>query len=205
MYISPLFQEDEDRAAVRAFLQQNSFGVLISSVERRYWGTHLPFLCETDAEGRDWLLTHLSIENQQWRHFQPDEEVLVIFQGAHAYVSSSWYAHENVPTWNYIAVHVYGRVQRQSETELHETLRRLVDHYEAGRPNAVRVDALSEATMRQMRGIVGLKIEIREVQSSHKLSQNRNDSDYRTIVRELEAAGEQATADAMRRKRPHLF
>jgi transcriptional regulator len=101
-------------------------------------------------------------------------------------VSSSWYNHENVPTWNYIAVHVYGKLSILNEQELMGSLNRLVDKYESNSVNPVKVEKLSENTLRSIKGIVGFKIKIENIHSAYKLSQNRNDEDHHNIVKELQ-------------------
>jgi len=110
MYIPKEFAVG-DTAEILAFMKQHSFAVLVSTVADRYWGTHLPLLLHQNAAGGYYLLGHLSKANPQWQHFREQEKVLAIFSGPHAYVSSAWYAQESVPTWNYMAVHVYGTLQ----------------------------------------------------------------------------------------------
>src|SRR5690606_23915486 len=114
-------------------------------------------------------------------------EVLIMFQGSHAYISSSWYEQENVPTWNYQAVHVYGEAQVLDEEELKHDLTRLLQTYEKHRENAVLWDKLSPALLeKEMKGIVGFKVKVNEIQAAYKMSQNRNDTDYRNIVEQLQ-------------------
>ena len=85
---------------------------------------------DIDENGEDVLVGHMSKLNPQWGNFHDNEEVLAIFNGPHTYVSSSWYEKENVPTWNYIAVHVYGKIKIIVGAELLNSLRKLVDKYE---------------------------------------------------------------------------
>src|ERR1700712_1365723 len=110
MYIPPLYKNN-DEAAVRDFIDKNSFGILISQVNAKLWGTHIPLGLDKNDSGQDILTGHISKGNPQWKNFRDDSEVLAIFPGPHSYISSSWYDHENVPTWNYIAVHVYGKIK----------------------------------------------------------------------------------------------
>ncbi len=185
MYI-PNHYKNENINEVKEFLKQNSFGILISSVNGKHWGTHIPLELEKDELGGDSLYGHISKNNPQWDCFKENEEVLAIFNGPHAYVSSSWYNHENVPTWNYIAVHVYGKLSILNEQELMGSLKRLVDKYESNSENPVKVDKLSENTLKSIKGIVGFKIKIENIHSAYKLSQNRNDEDHHNIVKELQ-------------------
>jgi len=129
----------------------------------------------------------MAYANPQWKTFAASRDnVLVINQDPHAYISSSWYSHENVPTWNYQAVHVYGMASIMSEEELEEDLKLLLQKYEAHREHPVLWDSLSSQTKKQIKGIVGFKIKIQEVQAAYKLSQNRNETDYQNIIDELQ-------------------
>ena len=130
--------------------------------------------------------------------------VLVIFSGAHTYISSSWYDHENVPTWNYLAVHVYGKVKLHSLEESIEALKRLVNKYEAKSEKPVRIEDLSKKTMLQACGIVSFEIEITAVEAKKKLSQNRDDKNYQTIISKLENSNDNqaiAVAEEMKKNR----
>ena len=130
-------------------------------------------------------------------------KVLVVFAGPHAYVSPRWYTEMNVPTWNYIAVHVYGTVKIVEGDELHAALRRLMDHYEHPMPQPVKVEEISEKSYNEnFRGIVGFKIFIDEIQAAYKLSQNRDEKSYHNVIDELEKKDDAAkgVADEMRKK-----
>src|SRR5690606_20080841 len=130
---------------------------------------------------------HMAYGNPQWRTFETDEDVLVMFQGPHAYISSSWYEQENVSTWNYQAVHIYGTAQILTEEELKQDLTRLMEKYESHRANPVLWDTLSrELLERELKGIIGFKIPLREVQAAYKMSQNRNKTDYQNIISRLQ-------------------
>lgn len=196
---SPTYYKNEDIEAVKSFLKENSFGILINQTNSKLWGTHIPMELDKNAEGHEVLQGHVSKANPQWQNFNSDSEVLAIFQGSHAYVSSSWYKLENVPTWNYIAVHVYGKIRIIEGEELMESLKKLVDKYEQGSENPVSVEGMSEKTLRQVTGIVGFEIRITEIQAAYKLSQNRNAEDHANIVRQLEERGEKGMAEAMKK------
>lgn len=203
MYI-PHYFKNENLQEVKDFLMQNSFGILISTAENRYWGSHIPLELEQDELGQNVLYGHLSKANPQWKNLPNETEVLTIFNGPHAYVSSSWYNHENVPTWNYIAVHVYGEIQILEEEELMSSLKKLVDKYEAHSEDPITMEGMSEQTIRQVKGIVGFKIIIKDIQAAYKLSQNREDEDYHTIINKLDNTNEvnaKGVADKMKEKR----
>ncbi|WP_133507897.1 FMN-binding negative transcriptional regulator [Flavobacterium chryseum] len=183
---TPNIYKDEDPESIRAFLKENSFGILINQTNGKLCATHIPIELEVNADGKEILQGHISKLNPQAEGFAENDQVLAVFSGAHAYISSSWYDHENVPTWNYIAVHVYGRIKIVDEATTIEQLKKLVDKYEAGSENPVRVEDLSAKTMREARGIFGFEIEIDEIQATKKLSQSRDDHNYKNIISELE-------------------
>ncbi|MFC0274713.1 FMN-binding negative transcriptional regulator [Metabacillus herbersteinensis] len=167
------------------FVQKNSFGTIVTTEQGKPIATHLPL--QLIKEGDTYYITgHMAYGNPQWRTFETCEAVLVMFQGPHAYISSSWYEEENVPTWNYQAIHVYGTASISDEEELKQDLTMLLQKYEKHRKNPVLWDKLSpEVLEKQLKGIVGFKIKVQEIQAANKLSQNRNEEDYHNIVNKL--------------------
>ncbi|MDR6968873.1 transcriptional regulator [Flavobacterium arsenatis] len=174
---------------IKDFIQKNSFGILVNQSEGKLTATHIPLELDKNEDGKDVLFGHISKENPQWKGFESSDKVLAIFSGPHSYISSSWYDFEGVPTWNYIAVHVYGTVKIIEGEALLSSLKKLVDKYEANSENPVRIENLSKKTMMMTRGIVAFEIEIEEIQAKHKLSQNRDQKNYDTIIVELEKTG----------------
>lgn len=110
MYTPDLYK-NENPEEIRTFLKENSFGILINQTNGKLCATHIPIELELNAEGKEILQGHISKLNPQAEGFTANDEVLAVFTGPHSYISSSWYDHENVPTWNYIAVHVYGKIK----------------------------------------------------------------------------------------------
>ena len=188
MYIADLY-ENTDSHDIENFLAQNSFGILVNQADGKLWATHIPLEIDTNEHGKKVLYGHISKENDQWKGFADNDQVLAIFSGPHAYISSSWYDFENVPTWNYSAVHVYGTVRIIEGDELISHLTKLVDKYEAASENPVSVAGFSKKTMMQVRGIVGFEIAINNIQAVRKLSQNRDEKNFNTIIDELEKIG----------------
>ncbi len=185
MYI-PKYFKVTNFDEIREFVQMNSFGTLITTKKGKPIATHLPLqlMKEEDAY---YITGHMAYGNPQWRTFETCEDVLVTFQGPHAYISSSWYEQENVPTWNYQAVHVYGTAHILDEEELKQDLTRLLQKYEKHRENPVLWDKLSPSLLeKELKGIVGFKIKVVEIQAAYKLSQNRNEKDYVNIIEQLQ-------------------
>lgn len=205
MYIHPL-NKWEDEPEIVDFIRKNAFATLISQVDGKPWATHLPFVLEKNNSGEHVLSGHIAKANQQWKSISENEDVLVIFQGPHAYISSSWYNHENVPTWNYLAVHISGKIRLIEGEELMNHLKSLTDIYEEGRPNRVRVETMNENYVAgQLRALVGFEIKIEKVKASAKLSQNRDDENYHHIVQKLEESQfplDKEVASEMKKRRP---
>lgn len=183
MYI-PHSYKNQDLKAVKDFLVNNSFGILVNQVDGKPWATHIPLELDTDSNGNDILVSHMAKANPQWKTFEQNDNVLCIFNGPHSYISSSWYKEEEVPTWNYIAVHVYGKIKILEESEVLASMHKLVDKYEKGSKEPILINNLSKKTMRQIKGVVGFQIQIEEIQAAHKLSQGR-EHDHPKIITEL--------------------
>lgn len=186
MYIPHYFKND-NLERVHEFIENNSFGILINQTNSKLWATHIPLKLGKNENEKDVLVGHISKGNPQWKNFENNSSVLGIFSGSHTYISSSWYDHENVPTWNYIAVHVYGTIKIIEGEKLINALKKLVDKYENGLENPVSVANMSEGFLKkEMKGIVGFEIEINEIQSAFKLSQNRDAKNHTNITTELD-------------------
>lgn len=101
--------------------KKNSFGTIVTTKKEKPIATHLPF--GLTKQGDDYFITgHMAYGNPQWRTFETCENVLVMLQGPHSYISSSWYENEEVPTWNYQAVHIYGKASILDKEELIDEL-----------------------------------------------------------------------------------
>lgn len=182
----PRYHKQENIEEVKKFLIENSFGILISQTEGKITGTHIPMELDTDENGEAILLGHIAKANPQSKNLRNEDEILAIFNGPHSYISSSWYQKENVPTWNYVAVHVYGSVKIIEGQELMDSLKKLVDKYEQNSENPVSMEKMTSKTLKQINGIIGFSIKINEIQAAYKLSQNRGKVDYDNIINKLE-------------------
>ncbi len=204
MHIPKLYRE-EDREKIIEFLKQNNFPALVSHDGEKLVATHLPVEIITDEEGALTILGHMSRANPQWKSFG-EQEVLLIFQGAHTYISPRWYNHVNVPTWNYMMVHVYGKVRSVEGEELHSLLSQLVGRHEAG--TSYRLENLPEEfVQKEMKGVFGFALDVTRIDAGYKLSQNRDEEDHENIVHELESRGDENSmkvAKGMREKRGQL-
>lgn len=199
MYTPPYYK-NEDLNEIKEFIRQNSFGILVNQVEGKPWATHIPLEFQS-LEGKDFLVGHIAKANPQWKSFQDKSEVLCIFNGPHAYVSSSWYKKEEVPTWDYIAAHVYGSLRVLTEEETMASLNRLVNRYEADSEDPIKLEKLSPKTLRQVKGVVGFQIEITDIQATYKLSQTRPE-DHEVIIKNLKK-GDVTSAEVARHIEKH--
>ena len=202
MYIPPVYK-NTNAEQVRTFIRENAFGILVSAEKEGAapLATHLPLELEKESGPEMYLYGHFARANPHWKNLIDGQEVLCIFNGPHSYVSSSWYQDEEVPTWNYISVQVHGVYEQLDEEALLASLHRMVDKYEKGSAEPVSLHDMSEKTMRQIRGIVGFRIRITQIEAAYKLSQGR-EADHPRIVEELNKGGanSKAVARAMGKK-----
>tara|TARA_R110002072_G_scaffold34359_1_gene102871 strand:+ start:1139 stop:1723 length:585 start_codon:yes stop_codon:yes gene_type:complete len=191
MYIPKHFEiVDEEEAFV--FIEANAFGQLISTVSGRLFSSHIPFLLSHDNTR---IIGHLAKQNPQ--HAELDgQEVLITLQGPHDYISPAWYADSGVPTWNYQAVHIYGKCQVFEDADrLKEVVDALTHKYEASFQAPWQPDY--KASM--LSAIIGVEISINEIQCKYKLSQNRTSQDRRQVMEQLLVLGSKKLVAAMER------
>ena len=202
MYI-PNYFRNKKLPELEAFIRENPFAILVNQHDGKPWATHIPVELEKNESGENVLWCHVAKANLQWKVFENNPDALVIFSGAHHYISSSWYNHINVPTWNFIAVHVYGKVKIMSEENFLEALRRLVHRYETASKNPVSVETMpQDFVQRLIKGAVGFEISIDKIEGKWKLSQNRDDESALNVIRELEELNDynaQNIADEMKK------
>ena len=202
MYISKLYRE-EDRVKILEFLKQNEFATLVTYDGEKPVASHL--LMEVAENGEKLFINgHMSKANPLWKTFEKNAEVLVIFQGPHTYISPTWYNHVNVPTWNYQSVHIYGKPRIITDhEETYEMLSRLIARNE-GNPS-YRMETLPpDFVIKEMKGIVAFQIEATRIEANYKLSQNRDDESYWSVVSHLEEREDEMShgvANAMKKQR----
>ena len=184
MYIQSQFKI-EDKTIIEDFISTYSFGTLVSTINsNRNWAVHLPFHWYSKSDGI--LSSHLAIQNELalvWQKQKKITDVLCIFQGPDAYISSKWYQKEDVPTWNYLSVHCYGTVYRIEGDELLHDLQNMLNTYESEEP--ISLSNYHSKTLNQIKGILGFRFHIEEIHASFKLSQHKK-QDHTRILAELE-------------------
>ena len=189
MYI-PKIYKSEDRQLMKEIITQNAFALLISNKEK-LWATHSMFILN-ESDQDFYLETHVSRGNLQAQVLEDGDEVLCDFLGANSYISSSWYDHLNVSTWNYEAVQVRGTIKLMTDDELYDHLRKLTLKFEQKQKCPVFAETIGEENIRnEMKGAFGINICPTEIHIASKLSQNRKDADFQNIIKELQESPEE--------------
>ena len=180
MYI-PKLNLGTDPEETVAFMKQFSFATIVTAKNNLPIATHLPFII--NATGNNITLTsHFARANKQWEDVETSP-VLVIFSEPHAYISPKHYEKElNVPTWNYISVHAYGRGKIITDPQaVFDVLHATIDSYEA----AYRIqwsNLPAEYKSGMAKGIVAFRVEVTDLQSKRKLSQNKTETERHRIA-----------------------
>lgn len=183
MYI-PAVNLMSDKTAIVEFMKRFSFATIITAKENLPIATHLPFLV-TIKDDQIVLTSHFAKANGQWKDIQYNK-ILVIFSEPHAYISPDHYDEKlNVPTWNYISVHAYGKGSLITEEEsLFELLESTIDNYEPAYQQQWNSFS-QDYKVKMSKGIVGFQIVVTELQAKKKLSQNRTDTEKQKIINSL--------------------
>lgn len=187
MYCPTLFRE-ERLEVLHAFVRGHPLGLLISQGSTGLIANLLPFVLKSGDGGHGVLQAHMARANPQWRELD-GQRVLVVFRGPDAYVSPSLYATKKqtgkvVPTWNYAMVQARGTARLRDQSDwLTPQLNALVAARESGRPQPWSVaDAPPDYIEAQKKAIVGLEIEIAELEGKWKVSQNQPEANRRSVV-----------------------
>lgn len=199
MFIPKLYRS-KDYNLMREIIKENSFALLISSADK-IRATHAMMMLNEDDPENAYIETHISRANPQAKTLKNGDEVLCDFLGAHTYISSSWYDHINVSTWNYEAVQVYGKIELMNHDELYAHLDKLTSKYEKFQQCPMMVkDMGKEFVEKEMKGAFGIKIIPNEIFIKQKLSQNRKEADYDNIITHLEGSDDNAKKIAEKMK-----
>jgi transcriptional regulator len=192
MYLPRVFAVD-DVPALHGFMEQFSFASLITQNEGKLIGSHIPFVLDREAGAHGRLRGHVAVGNPQLAHLKSGSEALVMFQGPHSYISPSWYAaQENVPTWNYTAVHAYGRPKVLDRDGLILLLKDLVHQNERHFEQPWDFDPQAPWIDKMLPQIAAFEIPIERLEGKFKLNQNRALADRRRVVEVLSASNDPA-------------
>lgn len=202
MYKLPYFTEEEHKKVI-AFMKENSFAVVTGFDEEYPVASHLPLAVHVKSDGKIFFSGHLMKNTDHHKAFAKNENVLVIFNGPHTYISASWYEKKDVAsTWNYITVHAKGKIKFTDEQGTLNAIKAITDKYE-GVETAAAFDKLpKEYIDRLVKAIIGFEIEVVSFYNVFKLSQNHTAETRNNIIEQLTRRGdEQSMAIAREMKR----
>jgi transcriptional regulator len=192
MYLPSAFAVN-DLAVLHDFMEQYSFATFVTQHAGEMIASHIPFVLDRDAGPYGCLRGHLAIGNPQLPHLASGSEALIIFQGPHSYISPSWYAApDNVPTWNYTAVHAYGAPKMMDRPALVVLLKDLVHQNEKSFEQPWDFDPESSWIQKMLPQIAGFEIPIERLQGKFKLNQNRSAVDRTRVIETLSASQDPA-------------
>jgi transcriptional regulator len=189
MYDIPYFKAEHPEE-VLSFMRANPFGLICGVDEKnKPVATQVPFLFE-ERENKLFLQVHFMKKQDHTNAFMQNPQALVVFSGAHSYVSASWYENKQIAsTWNYLSVQVSGTISFQNSDFLHGLLTRLTENFESpGSPSLVQ--HMDPAYVNQMmQAIIAFEMEVLTLRHVFKLSQNRDKQSHGNIVSELNKQG----------------
>lgn len=203
MYIPPHFEESRTEV-LHQLIKQHPFGMLVTHGTSGLDVNHIPFELSSKESELGILTGHVARANPVWQDVSNGDEVLVVFRVADAYVSPNWYPskhefHKQVPTWNYMVAHAYGRVTiRDDERFVRSVVARLTRTHESSQPAPWKMgDSSKEFIDTMLTAIVGIEIEITRLVGKSKLSQDEEVRDIRNAGEMLKGQGDQVIGDAM--------
>jgi len=194
MYV-PSINKAPSREATIEFITKNNFAQVSGVYKDRVIAVHIPIVVKIEEE-EVIFYAHIAKGNELKNLLSPNKELLISFMQPHCYISSSWYDHVNVPTWNYIAVHAYGKAEVLTRKDSEDHVSELTDMYEKNPKESMTEKPFHISHMSKksydahINGFIAFKIKVDELQANFKLSQNRDDKNYFEIIRVLEEKGD---------------
>jgi transcriptional regulator len=209
MYNFSYFKE-KDKKVLLDFIEENPFAFLTGSYLRgSQVATQIPILIE-ERKGDLFLQGHIMRNTDHHKAFNENPNALIVFSGPNTYVSASWYSNPQIgSTWNYMSVHISGKISYMSEDELIEFMKKLTLKFEKGNTESKTIyDNLpNEFLKKMMPAIIGFEIKAEKIENVFKLSQNRDEKSYLNIISKLEEQGGNSAliAQEMRKRKTQLF
>ncbi len=181
----PKKYKKKDPQYIFNFIQQHPFATLVIN-GNVLLATHIPVLAEGVAEDFR-LFAHIANHNEMLEHIKNGAEALLIFQGAHGYISSSWYQEKDISTWDYSAVHVNVKIKLQTSDELELSLEKLVKHFESSQDAPLFYKDIPEAMLKEhLPQITGFWCEPTMIKGVAKLHQSYSKENIRSTIEHLE-------------------
>lgn len=201
MYVPAHFNESRPEV-LQEFIKTYPFGMLVTHGQSGLDANHIPFeLLEGGELGK--LTAHVARANPVWQDVRNGDEVLVVFRAADAYISPTWYpskheTHKQVPTWNYMVTHAYGKISiHDDERYVRGVVARLTRTHEAAMPKPWKIgDSPAHYIDTLLKAIVGIEIDITRLVGKNKLSQNKELRDLRSVGKVLTARGSTILGEA---------
>ena len=209
MYHFSYFKE-KDKQTILNFIEENPFAFMTGSyLSGGQVATQIPLLLK-ERNGELFLQGHLMRNTDHHKAFIENPNALLVFTGPSCYVSASWYSNPQIgSTWNYMSVHIGGKVNFMSNDELIEFMRKLTLKFEKGNTQSLTFyDNLPDQFLNKMiPAIVGFEIKADKIENVFKLSQNRDEKSYNNIISKLEEQGGNSALIAleMRKRKVELF
>ena len=177
-----------DTAEIRTFVMSHPFGALLTNGRQIPQVTNLPRQLLTDDVGNDLINLHLSKASPHAKGLKDREKAVAIFLGTNGYISPRWYAaKDNVPTWNYTAVHAIGKLRKiKNEEELIKLLDKLTIEHEVGTKSPWRADWSNSKIRKMLNTIIGFELKVERWEGKEKVGQNRSTEDQASLKRNLE-------------------
>lgn len=192
MYDLP-YHKENDSQIIREFIAKYPFAFLIGcDAENKPIATQIPVFIE-EENGKQFLRGHIMKNTDHHRAFLHNENVLVVFTGHHTYVSGTWYSNPHIPsTWNYMSVHIKGLMRFLGDSALENVLRKTSLHFENNNPQSTTVfdNVPSKIKQKVMHLITAFEIEVVELETVFKLSQDRDAESYLNIIEKLKQQDE---------------
>ena len=209
MYNFSYFKE-KDKQVILDFIEEYPFAFLTGSfLSGKQVVTQIPILLE-ERNGELFIQGHIMRNTDHHKAFVENSNALLVFTGPNTYVSASWYSNPQIgSTWNYMSVHIAGKVQFMSDNELVNFMRKLTIKFEKGNTESLTIyDNLPEQFLsKMMPAIVGFEVKAEHIENVFKLSQNRDEISYLNIISKLEEQGGNSAliASEMRKRKEELF
>lgn len=206
MYNLPYYKEKDHQVLIE-FMRKHSFAMLIGCANNIPVATQIPLLIE-EREGKLFFIGHFMRQTDHHKAFEQNPNALFVFTGPHAYISASLYTNtQTASTWNYMSVHARGTMHFLNNEGLVEALEKLTDYYEGDHSPASFSNLPKEYVEKLSPAIIGFEMEVKEIDTVYKLSQNRDEPSYQRIIDHLEKGGADAReiADEMKNRKQKLF
>ena len=193
MYTPKHFKE-KDLNEIKKIVDNYPLATLFTSGSRGFSANHIPFMVDFNDNGSQTILGHIARENELFIENKNGDEVLVVYKAEDSYISPNWYptkkiTHKVVPTWNYQAVHFYGKINFfEDRKSLLNVVGRLTKLYEKKSDEKLPwniKDAPKEFMTSKLLAIVGIKIDVIKLQAKSKLSQNKEEIDFKSVKNKM--------------------